>query len=72
MTKFFFRYILITLTLVLCQGKGSAQTAPISLNDIIGKGLPVVEVWTENEQEPTCDIIYAPEGLTGISITNDI
>lgn len=72
MTKFFFRYTLLSLTLILCLGKGAAQTDPISLNDILGKGLPVVEVWTENEQEPTCDIIYAPDGLTGISITNDI
>ncbi|MDE7438610.1 MAG: CotH kinase family protein [Muribaculaceae bacterium] len=72
MTKFFFRYIFLALTLVLCQGISAAQTAPVALNDIIGKGLPVVEVCTENEQEPTCDIIYAPEGLTGTSITNAI
>lgn len=72
MTKFFFQYIFFVLALGLCQVKGAAQAAALTLNDVIGIGIPVVEVWTENEQEPTCDIITAPGGQTATTITNAI
>lgn len=32
--------------------------------------LPVVDVVTVNNEEPTCDYVFAPEGADGISITN--
>lgn len=43
-----------------------------SLNNVLGKGLPVIEIWTDNEVEPTCDLIMAPEGCMGNGITNAV
>lgn len=46
------------------------ETSHKTLSEIIACGLPVVYVTTENEEEPTCDIIYAPPGCYGSTITN--
>lgn len=37
---------------------------------IIGLGLPVVDIITENGEMPTCDIVAHPEGCVGQGITN--
>lgn len=42
------------------------------LSDLLNQGLTVVDIWTENYQEPTCDVIAPPEGCMGSGITNAI
>lgn len=37
---------------------------------VAGLGLPVLNITTENSQEPTCDFVSAPKGCLGMSITN--
>jgi len=39
-------------------------------DDVIAAGLPVLSITTENQEEPTCDYIFAPEGCFGISTVN--
>ena len=34
-------------------------------------GLPVLDITTNNGEEPTCDFVFAPEGAFGISIINN-
>ena len=33
-------------------------------------GLPVLDIYTINNEEPTCDFVFAPEGAFGIGTTN--
>ena len=40
------------------------------LQTILGLGLPVVDVTTEDGEEPTCDLVEPPEGCMGQGITN--
>lgn len=48
-----------------------AQVANISKNELLDIGLPVVEITTEDDQLPTCDIVYGkPYGVDAYSVTN--
>ncbi|MEE1082956.1 MAG: CotH kinase family protein [Paludibacteraceae bacterium] len=58
-------YIIICM-LIISIAKMGAQT----LNEICEIGLPVVIINTENNEEPTCEYVTAPEGAAGQSITN--
>ena len=40
------------------------------LDTIIGLGLPVVEISTQNGEEPWCETVESPEGCMGQGITN--
>jgi len=46
----------------------SAQ--PLSVEELQKLGLPVLEVETVHHEEPTCEVVYPPEGAVGIGITN--
>lgn len=56
-----------TSTTMVTLGKSTVQK---SLSEIIGSGLPVLYIETEGGEEPTCDIVYAPPGCWGSTITN--
>lgn len=65
------RKVLIFLISFICTGGVLAQgyNNP-TVEQIASCGLPVLLVTTVNGEEPTCDVVYAPEGEDGISITN--
>lgn len=42
----------------------------LKFKEVLKLGLPVVEIITENEEEPTCELIDHPEGCMGTSIQN--
>ena len=42
----------------------------IDLDTIVGLGLPVVEISTQNGEEPSCDMLEPPEDCMGQGITN--
>lgn len=62
------RLILYILTVVFGFASAIAQTLP----QIIECGLPVLMVSTIDEVEPTCDLITAPPGENGVTITNAV
>ena len=43
----------------------------ITTDSISRLGLPVLNITTINNEEPTCDYVFAPEGAFGISTTNN-
>lgn len=40
------------------------------VKNLLNLGLPVLEIITENQEEPTCEYVDAPKGSMGRSITN--
>lgn len=59
--------ISIILILLTFATKASCN---IDLGTIIGLGLPVVEISTQNGEEPSCEMVEHPEGCMGQGITN--
>lgn len=61
----------IILIILFFSGYGITN-AQLSMDPEVIKtlGLPVIEITTENAEEPTCEPIEAPAGCDGISITN--
>lgn len=57
----------ILLLLFLFVDCGQAQ----SLAELSSCGLPVLQISTENGVMPSYDIVYAPDGCLGVSITNN-
>ena len=53
----------ISLSLVMAQTDASSSIRSL--------GLPVLDVFTNNNEEPACDFVFAPEGEFGIGITNN-
>ena len=39
-------------------------------DEIFSAGLPILSITTQNQEEPVCDFIFAPEGYFGISTVN--
>ena len=48
-----------------------SETMTSTLSSIIGKGLPVVYVTTVDNEEPVCEIVYAPAGSWGSTINSE-
>ena len=44
------------------------ETQQMTLSEIIAYGLPVIYVQTENQEEPTCDIIYVETSICFFSL----
>ena len=59
--------ISIILILLTFATKASCN---IDLGTIIGLGLPVVEISTQNGEEPSCEMVEHPEDCMGQGITN--
>ena len=59
--------IIITLCLLAFLNSFANKYDKDSIKKI---DIPVMEIYTENKEEPSCDYIFAPEGEDGISITN--
>lgn len=55
---------------IFLHALGMHASKAMDLQTIIGLGLPVVNIITENGEMPTCDIIAHPEGCVGQGITN--
>ncbi len=58
-------FIIICMLIISIVEIG-AQT----LNEVCEIGLPVVIINTENDEDPTCEFVSAPDGAVGESITN--
>ncbi len=58
-------FIIICMLIISIVEIG-AQT----LNEVCEIGLPVVIINTENDENPTCEFVSAPDGAVGESITN--
>ena len=56
-----------TSTTMITLGQSTSQK---TLSQIIACNLPVLYIETENQEEPTCDVISAPPGCWGSTITN--
>lgn len=63
-------FILLTLFLCMFNLRLAAQSYHPGNEELLGSGLPLVEIATEGGVEPTCEVIYAPEGCMGVGITN--
>ncbi len=74
--------LLLTVLLLLHAGHAVAgntattlvkvsETLTSTLSSIIGKGLPVVYVTTVDNEEPVCEIVYAPAGSWGSTINSE-
>lgn len=44
--------------------------AQFGQSDLLSTGLKLLEITTINEEEPTCDFVFAPEGSMGIGTAN--
>ncbi len=70
--------ILLGLALLLSWPVQAQETTPITLGDtvimpltdIIAKGLPTLVIETVNQEEPSCEYVYAPSGSLGATIRN--
>lgn len=62
--------VILLITLICTSGILAQEYSNPTVEQIATCGLPVFVVTTVNEEEPACDIIYAPEGENGASITN--
>lgn len=59
----------------LCKQKNDPwqpEFAEPAFDDIVRLGLPVLNITTEEHQEPTCDFVSAPKGCFGTSIVNAV
>lgn len=43
----------------------------IDIDEVVKLGLPVLIIETIDQEEPTCDFVFAPEGANGIGSTNN-
>ena len=61
-----------TLTLAFCASTihAAAQFQKMSLKEVLGLGLPVVEVVTVDSVMPTATPVDHPEGGSGFSVTD--
>lgn len=59
---------LVLILLVLTSLNFRAEK--LSFEDVLNLGLPVVVINTDNNEEPSCEFVSAPEGSMGNSITN--
>ena len=62
--------IITSILLVFSAASGSKAQTDFSVENIKKIGLPVVNINTVNNEEPTCEYVTHPEGSFGESITN--
>lgn len=65
MIRFIFSFLTFTFAAVFTQVKSQDDR-----QEIQNIGLPVVNIYTANSEEPTCDYVTHPEGAMGESIAN--
>ncbi len=60
----------LLLGIILAGKSATAGATGIDIDSILAYGLPVVVINTVNNEEPTSQTVYAPDGCFGESLTN--
>lgn len=60
----------LLLGIILAGTSATVKSTCIDIDSILAYGLPVVVINTINGEEPTSEVVYAPDGCFGESLTN--